>query len=190
MDFTSTLLFPTRLERLWEVFGDPQYTERKQIAIGASSVAVRHFAVTPQLIEVELEREMPVAEDTAPSWFRTWFGSRHTLHDRMACRRIGPRRFSIERNLDPVGQPVSICGTGWFTELIPGLVRMRVDWRVTSTLPALGDQVERLFTGQLGSMLRRDRAFTVCYAADAEMLCWPNDTLVQPVGSKRALPAK
>ncbi|HEX6364371.1 MAG TPA: DUF2505 family protein [Albitalea sp.] len=167
MDVTTTLLFATTLERLWHVFADPRYVERKQHALGAQAVTMRRFVATARRIEVEHERRVAVAVDAMPPWMRAWFADGQTLRERTAWCRLGERRAAIETHIDAVGQPLEIAGAGRFAEPIRGIVFMRVDWRITSSLPTLGQELERLFAAQLGSLLRRDRAFTVCYAAYA-----------------------
>ena len=52
--------FPAGLDRLWAVFGRPDYPVKKYLALGATAVRTVRFSASAQAIDVELERDVPV----------------------------------------------------------------------------------------------------------------------------------
>lgn len=66
MDFTLTQYFPTGLDRLWFVFGRPEYPQRKYSALGSTAFRMQQFHVTEKTIEVELERDVSVDQSRLP----------------------------------------------------------------------------------------------------------------------------
>ena len=163
MEFTLTQHFPTGLDRLWAVFGRPEYPERKYDALGATALRLHRFHVTAQAIEVELERDMPVDPSRLPPWMLKMIGRHQTLRQRTAWKRVSPTQVSAELDVSPIGLPVRAHGVGTIVETAPGTTRMALTWRVTSMLPLMGAKVERLFADQLRTALEDDHAFTLRY---------------------------
>ena len=164
MEFTITQDYPAGLDRLWAVFGRPDYPRRKYRALGATAVLVRRFHVTAQAIEVDLERDAPVDDSRLPSWTRLLVRGKQTLRHRTAWRRVGPTQAAAELDISPVGLPVHASGTGWLVEAANGTTRMELTWRVQSVL---GARVESLFAGQIRAALANDHAFTLQYLREA-----------------------
>jgi hypothetical protein len=167
VEFTVSQDFPAGLDRLWAAFGHPDYPQRKYRALGATALRLQSFHATASSIEVELERDMPVAASALPAWARTLVRSEQTLRHRSRWRRLGPTQVSAELDIEPVGLPVRSHGTGSIVEVAPGATRMVLHWQVTSTLPVLGRKLERLFADQVRAALHADHAFTLQYLAQA-----------------------
>ncbi len=55
MNFTLTQDFPAGLDRLWAVFGRPEYPQQKYCALGATAFRLQQVRVTAQTIDVELD---------------------------------------------------------------------------------------------------------------------------------------
>jgi len=163
MDFTVTQYFPMGLERLWVVFGRPEYPERKYSALGATAFRMKQFHVTEQTIEVELERDVPVDPSRLPPWVRTMVGSTQTLRHRTRWRRVSPTRVNAELDISPINLPVRARGVGTIVEIAPEMTRMDVTWQVKSIVPMIGDKIERLFADQVRTALDADHAFTLQY---------------------------
>lgn len=155
--------FEAALARLWAVFGDPAYPLAKYRALGASSVRLERFDVSPTAIAVELERVVPVDRARLPVWCRPLVGARQTLRHRSEWRRVAPATVSASLEIAPHGLPVRAEGHGTITELDGAHSRMEVRWQVTSALPALGGRVEQLFADQLRDALAADHDFTAGY---------------------------
>lgn len=169
MDFSTTQDFPAGLDRLWAVFGRPEYPLRKYDSLGATAIRMREFHVTAQVIEVDLERDVLVDPARLPPWARTFIGSGQTLRHRTRWRRIGPTQAAVELDISPIGLPVSAHGVGVIGETAPGATRMVLSWRVRTTLPFMRSSVERLFVGQIRMALDADHAFTLRYLRRAHL---------------------
>jgi hypothetical protein len=163
MDFTLTQDFPAGLDRLWVVFGRPDYPERKYRALGATAFRMKQFRATQRTIEVELERDVPVDPSRLPAWARRVVGGRQTLRHHTRWQRVSPTRVTAELDISPLGLPVSAHGVGTIVESAPEMTRMTLAWRVTSKVPMIGDRIERLFADQVRSALDDDHAFTLQY---------------------------
>ena len=155
--------FPAGLDRLWAVFGQPDYPRAKYAALGAAAVRVTRFEATAQAIEVELERDVPVQSSALPAWARSLMGAQQTLRHRTAWRRTGPGQATAELDISPVGLPVHAQAVGSLVQTQAGTTQMRLTWRVRSAVPVLGGRVERLFAGQIRDALAADHAFTLGY---------------------------
>lgn len=163
MDFTVTQEFPTGLDRLWVVFGRPEYPQRKYRALGATAFRLQQFHVTAQTIEVELERDVPVDRSRLPPWVRSVVGGMQTLRHHTRWRRVSPTRVTAELDISPTSLPVRARGVGSVVEIEPGMTRMTLAWQVKSTVPMLGEKIERLFADQVRTGLDDDHAFTLQY---------------------------
>jgi hypothetical protein len=163
MDFTLTQYFPAGLDRLWDVFGQPDYPQRKYRALGATAVRLQRFDATAQTIEVELERDVPVDPSELPTWVRRMVGGQQTLRHHTRWRRVSPTRVTADLDISPIRLPVRAHGDGTIVEIAPGRTRMTLDWHVTSIVPLMGGTVERLFAAQVRAALDDDHAFTRQY---------------------------
>jgi hypothetical protein len=163
MEFTFTQDYPAGLDRLWVVFGRPDYPERKYRALGATTFRMKRFHATPRTIEVELERDVPVDPSRLPAWVRATVGGRQTLRHRTRWRRESPTRVTAELEIAPIGLPVQAHGVGTIVEVGPATTRMTLTWRVTSKVPMVGERIERLFADQVRTALDDDHAFTLRY---------------------------
>jgi|SRR5450755_1029040 hypothetical protein len=122
------------------------------------------FHATAQVIEVELERDVPVDRSRLPPWSGSLVRDEQTLRHRTAWRRVSPTQVAAELDISPIGLPVRAHGIGTIVETAPGATtRMVLNWRVTSILPMMGQKVERLFADQIRVALVDDHAFTLQY---------------------------
>jgi hypothetical protein len=162
-----TQAFPAGLDRLWEVFGKPDYTERKYRALGSTSVLVRRFDTTSRRIAVELERLSPVAADRIPAWARPFVGDQQAMRHATVWRRTSPRRIDAVLEIDPVGQPVAAHGTGEVVEIDRTHSRLTLRFDVTCRIPKLGEQIAAMYASQIEAALAADHAFTLKYLRGA-----------------------
>jgi len=167
MEFTLTQDFPAGMDRLWAAFGRADYVRRKYRALGATTVRIRHFRVTAQAIDIELERDVPVDPSRLPTWSRALVGTRQTLLHRSAWQRTGPTQATATLDVSPRGLPLHARGQATIVELGPELTRMRLTWRVESTLPLIGEMAERLLADQVLAALEADHAFTLRFLTGA-----------------------
>lgn len=167
MEFIVTQDFPAGLDRLWAVFGQAGYVRSKYRALGATTVQLRHFEATPQAIDIDLERDMPVDPSRLPAWSRALASARQTLRHRTLWRREGPARASAELDISVKGLPLHARGRATIAEVEPGLTRMQITWRLQSALPVIGGRVEQLLADQVRAGLAADHGFTLKFLAGA-----------------------
>lgn len=148
---------------MWAVFSHPEYPQRKYRALGATAVRLLRFDVTKQVIEVELERDVPVDVAALPVWTRQLLARQQTLRHRSRWRRVSLRQISAELEITPVGLPLQARGGGNLVQTAPALTLMTLRWQVTSPMLLIGSKIERLFARQLRQALDADHAFTLQY---------------------------
>jgi hypothetical protein len=162
--------FPVGLDRLWAVFGQPDYPLAKFKAMGARDVRLRQFKVTTRSIRVDLERDVPVVKSRFPGWARPLLANEQTArHHSVWTRAAKPRRIDAQLLIEPVGLPVRAAGSGSITEAADAASVMRIAWQVESMLPMrmLRSRVERLFADQILLSADEDHAFTLMYLRKA-----------------------
>jgi hypothetical protein len=162
-----TQVFPAGLDRLWEVFGKPEYSEQKYRALGSTSVLIRRFDATPRKIVVELERLSPVAADRVPAWAGPFVGKRQAMRHATVWRRAGAKRIDAVLEIDPVGQPVAARGTGEVVEIDAARSRLTLRFDVMCGIPRLGGTVAAMYASQIEAALKADHAFTLKYLREA-----------------------
>ena len=77
MQFDLTQDFPVGLDRLWSILGRADYIEAKYRSLGSTSLRLLKFKVDPRSIDVEVDREVPVARGQLPLWARVFIGDEH-----------------------------------------------------------------------------------------------------------------
>jgi hypothetical protein len=167
MQFSVVQAFPAGLDRLWAVFGRRDYPTRKYLAMGASAVRIARFEAGPSAIAVDLARDVPVDPARVPGWARALVGTEQTLAHRTVWRREDPTHVSAELDIEPVGLPVRAHGSGSIVQTPAGDACMTLHWRVTSGVPVMGRNIERLFAEQIRAALADDHAFTLQYLESA-----------------------
>jgi hypothetical protein len=163
VQFSLSQDFPARLDRLWTVFGQPDYVRQKYAALGAGSLRLLSFEHSATHIELTLERTLPLQPARLPAWARGLLGSSQTLRQHSRWQRLGPAQVEARLELEPLGLPVRARGQGRIVEGASGACQMRLAWQVHSSLPLLGGRVERLLAEQLKTALAQDHAFTLGY---------------------------
>jgi len=163
MQLSLTQDFPAGIDRLWAVFGQPDYVQQKYAALGTGSLRLLHFECSAALIALELERALPLDPARMPAWARGLVGGSLSLRQRSRWRRLGPAQVEAELEIAPLGLPVHAQGHGQISETAGGGCRMQLNWELRSALPLLGGRVEHLLAEQLKLALAQDHAFTLDY---------------------------
>lgn len=159
--FDLTQNSPVGLDRLWKALGRAEFVERKYRSMGSSDVRIRKFVATAESIEVEVDREAPVARDELPAWARVLSGPRQLLQQRTRWTRVGPQRVDAELTILAPGTSASATATGTVVALSTKHSRMTLHIRVASTSAILGSAIAEAFARQLKHALRQDHAFTL-----------------------------
>lgn len=163
MEFDLTQEFPVGLDRLWAALGRADYVEQKYRSLGSAALHVLKFVADAETIEVELEREAPVAVDELPIWVRVFSGTRQAMRQHTRWRRVGRGRVEAELCICALGKRVSAKGTGSVVELSPTHSRMTLHFSVASTSRAWKAGVAEVFARQVRHALDADHAFTLEY---------------------------
>ena len=163
MDFVLAQDFPASLDRLWTVFGQPDYPQQKYLALGATAVRLRRFLVTADLIEVDLEREVPVDPARFTPWMRRLLGARQTLRHRTSWRRTDPTHVDAALDIDAASLPLRAQATGSVVQTAPERSRMTLAWRVTAAVPLAARRIEARFAAEIRAAMDADHAFTCEY---------------------------
>lgn len=163
MEFDVTQEFPVGLDRLWAALGRADYVERKYRSLGSTSVRLRKFASDALSIEVELDRDAPVAVNALPLWARLLTGTKQAMRHRTLWKRVGRDRVDAVLDIRALGRGVVATGTGSVHEWRPGHARLDLHFHVATTSPAVPTRVAELFARQVAHALDADHAFTVDY---------------------------
>jgi len=163
MQFNLTQDFPVGLERLWTALGRADYVEQKYRSLGSTSLRILNFSADAESIEVEVDRQAPVARDKLPVWARVLSGKEQAMHHHARWIRAGLTRADAEVDISALRLPVSARGTGSVVEVSPGHSRLTLHFEVRSTIPALKASVARVFAQQVKHALQADHAFTLAY---------------------------
>lgn len=161
VEFDLTQDFPVGLDRLWKALGRADFVERKYRSLGSTAVRIRKLVATAESIEVEVDREAPVARDELPAWARVLSGPRQAMHQRTRWTRVGPRSADAELTILAPGVSASATATGSVVSLSPTHSRLTLHFRVASTSVVLGSFVAEAFARQVQHALREDHAFTL-----------------------------
>jgi len=163
MQFDVTQDFPVGLDRLWAALGRADYVERKYRALGSAALRILKLRADADRIEVELDRQAPVARAALPAWARVLAGKRQAMHHRTRWTRADRDRVDAEFEFAARGLPVRARGTGTVAELSPHHSRMTLHLEVEGAAAALGPGVARVFAQQVRHALDADHAFTLAY---------------------------
>lgn len=163
MEFDLTQDFPVGLERLWTALGRADYIEQKYRSLGSTSIRILKFSADAESIEIELDRQAPVAKDELPVWARVISGTWQTMRHHTRWKRLGLGRVDAELDICALGKLVSATGTGSVVELSPRHSRMTLHFDVRSTSPALKSSVAEVFARQVKHALQADHTFTLDY---------------------------
>jgi hypothetical protein len=163
MQFDVTQDFPVGLERLWTTLGRADYVEQKYRSLGSTLLRALKFSSDAELIEVEFDRQAPVARDKLPVWARFLSGKQQAVHHHTRWRRAGPARVDAEFDISVLSMPINARGTATVVELSPRHTRMTMHVEVSSSIPALRSTAVQVFAQQVKHALQADHAFTLDY---------------------------
>lgn len=161
MHFELTQDFPVGLDRLWAALGRADYVEQKYRALGSTALRILKFSADARSIDVELERQAPVAQGELPRWARVFAGAQQALHHHTRWQRTGADRVDVTLDIRAPALRVGAQGSGAVVEPAPGRSRMTLQFDVSSTAPALESSVAEAFARQVQHALHEDHRFTL-----------------------------
>ncbi len=171
MRFKLRQEYPASLDRLWTIFSDGAYPERKYRALGATAFRMLLFRASPERIDVEFERRIRLAADKWPGWAgrlrRAFADEQLTLRHSGKWRRLGQKRGEAELEVTVVrgltGVPIRVHGAGPIAEVSSQLTRLELRLAVECRLPLVGGAIARLVARQMKEELAADYDYTLAY---------------------------
>lgn len=163
MQFEVTQDFPAGLDELWSALGRTDYVQKKYRWLGSTPLRIRKFTCSATSIEVELDRQAPVAREKLPVWARVFSGEKQAMRHHTRWRRVDRDRVDVDLEIRALGLPVHAQGTGSIIERVPGESRMTLLFDVCSGFGAMSAGVARVFAQQVKHALGADHAFTLGY---------------------------
>lgn len=159
--------YPATLDKLWTIFGNPEYPEKKYRALGATQFRMLRSEVSSQSIEIELERVSPVTLDKIPDWARKFVKPEQTMRHHTRWKRSGAQ-VQATLSVVPVGVPVTVEGTGRIQQTGTNETRVTLTFEVGCKIPLVGGKIAQLFADQLKLALEADYAYTLKYLKEAK----------------------
>jgi hypothetical protein len=163
VEFDLVQEFAVGLDRLWTALGRADYVERKYRSLGSTSLRLRKFVSDAESIEVELDREAPVAVEELPLWARVLSGTRQAMRHHTQWKRVSRDRVDAVLDIRALGRGLVARGTGSLHELSPMHSRMTLHFDVVTTSPVVPRRAAEVFARQVTHALEADHAFTVDY---------------------------
>lgn len=159
--------YPATPERLWQVFGQPDYPHRKYQAQGITAYQVRHFDASPERISLDLERTLSVPLHRIPSFAQRFVHPEQTLHYVSHWRRDAAGHANFDLEILAPGLPLKIGGKGELRQTGPAESRLSIEFDVHVSVPLLGGRIEKMIAGFIEKSFREDHSFTLEYLAHA-----------------------
>lgn len=158
--------YPATPDRLWQVFGQPDYPHRKYKAQGITAYRVRQFDAQPDRISLDLERTLSVPLHRIPAIAQRFVHPEQVLHYVSHWRREagGEAHFDVEI-LAP-GLPVHISGRGQLRQVGAEASRLSIEFDIAVHVPLLGGKIEKMLAGFIEKSFHDDHAFTLEYLAE------------------------
>lgn len=159
--------YPATPERLWQVFGQPDYPHRKYKAQGITAYHVRRFDVAPDRISLDLERTLSVPLHRIPHFAQRFVHPEQTLHYVSHWHRNAAGQADFDLDILAPGLPVKISGKGELRQAGEALSRLSITFDIRVQVPLLGGQIEKMLASFIEKSFRDDHAFTLQYLSEA-----------------------
>lgn len=159
--------YPAPPDRLWQVFGQPDYPHRKYQAQGITAYRVRKFDAQPDRISLDVERTLSVPLERIPFFAQRLVHPEQTLNYLSNWRRNGPGEADFDLEILAVGLPLHITGKGELRPAGSGGSRLTIEFDVRVSVPFIGGKIEKMVAAFLEKSFHEDHAFTLQYLAEA-----------------------
>lgn len=157
--------YPAGIDRLWRVFGQPDYPQRRYRAQGVTAYELRRFATTPTTIDLDMLRTLTIPPHKIPTLVQKLLPTEVTLHYVSHWRRSAADRADFDIDITAESLPVQVKGQGRLTQLAEDCSRLAIDVDIDVHVPLLGHKLEKLLAAQIEKAFRDDHAFTLNYLA-------------------------
>lgn len=159
--------YPATPERLWQVFGQPDYPQRKYQAQGITAYRVRKFDATTDRISLDVERTLSVPLHRIPHFAQRFVHPEQTLHYLSHWRRNGQGQADFDLEIVAAGLPLHITGRGELRQVGDSASRLSIEFDVKVSVPLIGGKIEKMVASFIEKSFHDDHAFTLQYLAEA-----------------------
>lgn len=159
--------YPATPERLWQVFGQPDYPHRKYQAQGITAYQVRKFDAGPERISLDVERTLSVPLHRIPHFAQRFVHPEQILHYLSNWRRNSQDQADFDLEIVAVGLPLHITGKGELRQAGDKDSRLSIEFDVKVSVPLIGGKIEKMVASFIEKSFHDDHAFTLQYLADA-----------------------
>lgn len=159
--------YPATPERLWQVFGQPDYPHRKYRTQGITDYKVRRFDAAPASISLDLERTLSVPLHRIPAFAQRFVHPEQTLNYVSHWHRNAEGLADFDLDIIASGLPVKISGKGELRQTGHDSSRLSIDFDIQVHVPLIGGKIEKMLASFIEKSFRDDHAFTLQYLAEA-----------------------
>lgn len=159
--------YPASPDRLWQVFGQPDYPHRKYAAQGITAYKVVEFDTSADRISLDLERTLSVPMHRIPALAQRFVHPEQILHYISHWRRSDPSRASFDLEIRASGLPLHITGVGELVQTGADSSRLSINFDVNVSVPLIGGKIEKMVAAFIEKSFHDDHAFTLQYLAEA-----------------------
>lgn len=159
--------YPATPDKLWQVFGQPDYPHRKYKAQGITAYKVVQFDAGPDRISLDLERTLSVPPERIPSFARRLLHPEQVLHYISHWRREDAGAASFDLEIKAPGLPLHITGAGELRQTGPASSRLSITFDVRVPVPLVGGKAEQMVASFIEKSFHDDHAFTLQYLKEA-----------------------
>jgi hypothetical protein len=158
-----TQRYPGTIDRLWSVFGTPDYPAAKYMALGALGVKMLRHESSASMIAIELERRVEIAAGVVPGWARSYVNLEQTVRHTSHWRRTAPDAVSGELKVGFSGLPVKVVGVAVIRTTGADSTQLTIDFDIQCRVPLVGGRIAKLVSEQIEQSFAADHQFTVNY---------------------------
>mgnify|MGYP001627425191 CR=1 FL=1 len=158
--------YPASVDRLWRVFGTPDYPAQKYRAQGVTAFAIREFTRSDTQILLALDRTYTLPAERIPALVKKFLPARQTLHYDSRWERLSPALARFTLDIRPDDLPVTVRGEGELRDTGSAASRLTIGFEVSVQAALVARPAEAMILALIERSFRADHAFTLRYLAD------------------------
>lgn len=158
--------YPASVEKLWQIFGDPEYPHKKYRALGISAYEVHQFDVSGTRISLDMTRTLSIPPDRIPALVQRFLHPEQALRYVSSWNRITPEHADFVLEIIAHGLPIHVRASGTLRQADSNHSSMALEFDVRASIPLLGGKIETMVIQQIEKSFRADHAYTLQYLAE------------------------
>lgn len=155
MKLSANHRYAADVDKVFALFSQPDFYERKFRAVGARSVEVVRFSAEGAQLEFQIKREMPA---NAPSIIKSIIGEWSMLTQTESWGGDPGEEYWNEFDIDAEGTPVKITGSMLLRGDGEGCVN-EIELDIRCSIPLLGRKVEEFVAQDAEQSLEKEYEF-------------------------------